>query len=374
MKNQRITFVGSIECNTDPEAKVPFIREISKDTTEGLSLNLQVVAAQNNRAYIEMPGFVNKSLRLWNSDGNEFNIDWNDRFDKEIVDKVASYCKNVITLNGERHEFISAYDFIKYVRENIDKIKGKRFTATGRIRKNVYQGKITDRYELQNLFEVKEDDERKNQLRVTSEIYFNRDSFDLADWRTEKKIYINCYTQENIDKDNKAVFVDKQLVFDCSKIDFNNEKHLNILKYELNQIGCDYVDDKIKINLKKGYHHIIAITNLQNGAEEIEFDENELTPNQKKAIELGYKTLNDFKPSGNIYGDKVTIYKLVDFDLKTFSDGCKECKDIDVEENIYDVCLNQSYSKEINFTQSINPPSSNQDDLKDDDEDFDLFG
>ena len=368
MKNQRFNFVGSIECNTDTGAKVPFIREISKDTAKGLTLNLQVVAAQNNRAYIEMPGFINNSLKLWDSDGNEFNIDWNDRFDEKNVTKVASFSKNVITLDGERHEFIAAYDFIKFVRDNIDKIKGKRFIATGRLKKNVYQGKISDRYELQNLFEVKEDDERKNQLRVTSEIYFDKDSFDLVDWDKEKKIYINCYTQENIDKENKGVFVDKQLVFDCTKIDFDNEKHVNILKYKLNQIGCDYVNGKIKVNLKKGYYHIIVITNLQNGAEEIEFDENELTQNQKLAIELGFKTLDDFKPSGLIFGNKITIYKLIDFDLKTFSDGCEECKDIDVEDNIYAVCQNETLD---DFEKAINPPKD--DDFKKADEDFDLF-
>lgn len=368
MKNQRFNFVGVIECNTDENAKVPFIREISTDKAKGFNLNLQVVAAQNNRAFIEMPGFINNSLKLWDSDGNEFNIDWDDRFDEKNVDKVANFSKNVISLNGERHEFIAAYDFIKYVRDNIDKIKGKRFIATGRIKKNVYQGKISDRYELQNLFEVKEDDERKNQLRVTSEIYFGRDSFDLADWDKEKKIYINCYTQENIDKENKGVFVDKQLVFDCTKIDFENEKHVNILKYKLNQIGCDYVDNKIKVNLKKGYYHIIVITNLQNGAEEIEFDESELTENQKLAIKLQIKTLDDFRPSGNIFGEKVTIYKLVDFDLKTFPDGCEECKDIDVEENIYAVCQNQSLD---DFEKAINPPKD--DDFVKIDDDFDLF-
>lgn len=368
MKNQRFSFVGEIQASTDSNAKVPFIREISSEKAQGLNLNLQVIAAQNNRAFIEMPGFINKSLKLWDSDGEEFSIDWNDRFEEKNVDKVANFSKNVITLDGERHEFIASYDFINFVRENIDKIKGKRFIATGRLKKNVYQGKISDRYELQNLFEVKEDDERKNQLRVTSEIYFNENSFDLADWNKEKKIYINCYTQENIDKENKGVFVDKQLVFDCTKIDFENEKHVNILKYRLNQIGCDYVNGKVKVNLKKGYYHIIAITNLQNGAEEIEFDESELTPNQLMAIELGLKKLDDFKPSGSIFGEKVTIYKLVDFDLKTFSDGCKQCEDIDVEENIYSVCQNESLN---DFEKAINPPED--DNFKKADEDFDLF-
>ena len=366
MKNQRFSFVGEIQASTDSDAKVPFIREISSANAEGLSLNLTVVAAQNNRAFIECPGFKNNSLKLWDSDGKEFNIDWNDRFDEKVVDKVASFSKNVITLDGDRHEFIAAYDFVQFIRDNIEEIKGKKFTATGRIKKNVYQGKISDRYELQSLFEVKEDDEKKNQLRVTSDVYFNKESFDSTDWKKDKKLYINGFTCENIDKNNKGVFVNKQLVFDCSKIDFDNEKHVNILKYRLKQMGCDLTDDnKIKINLKKGYYHIIVITNLQNGAEQVEFNESELTDNQRMAIELGLKKLDDFRPSGNIYGEKVTIYKLVDFDLRNdFEDGCIQTEE-DVENKIYSVCLNKDLS---DFDEALNPPKeTNKED------DFDLF-
>ncbi len=371
MKNQRFNFVGEIQASTDSNAKVPFIREINTANAEGLSLNLTVVAAQNNRAFIEMPGFVNKKLKLWDEDGEEFEIAWDDRFDEKNVNKVANFSKNVITLDGDRHEFIAAYDFIKFVRENIDKIKGKRFTATGRIKKNVYKGNITDRFELQSLYEVKEDDERKNQLRVTSDFFFSKESFDVADFKKEKKIIINGYTCENIDKENKGVFVDKQLVFDCSKIDFENEKHVNILKYRLKQMGCDLTDDnKIKVNLKKGYYHIIVITNLQNGAEEVEFDESELTENQRMALRLNLKTLDDFRPSGSIYGQRVTIYKLVDFDLKgDFADGCCVA-DEDVENNIYAVCQNESLD---DFEKAINPPTE-KNEFEDADEDFDLFG
>lgn len=370
MKNQRFNFVGTLDCNTNKDAKVPFIRVISTDNAEGFSLNATIVAAQNNRAYIEMPGFKNDTIKLFDNDGNELNIDWEDRFNEKTIGNVANYCKNVITLNGDRHEFVSEYDFIKFVRDNIDEIKGKRYVATGKLKKNVYQGKITDKFELQNLFEVKEDDERKNQLKVTCDFYFNKDSFDLADFKTEKKVTINGYTNEYIDKENPSVFVDKQLIFDCSKIDFDNEKHVNILRYKLKQIGCDYADGKVKVNLKKGYYHILAICTYQNGAEEIEFDASELSENQKMAIELGLKTLDDFRPSGSIFGERVTIYKLVDYDLRgDYENGCVATDD-DIKENIYSVCLNTDLS---DFENAINPPKENKNEFSDADDDFDLF-
>lgn len=369
MKNQRFNFVGAIDCNTDEGAKVPFIREITGNAT-GLSLNLTVVAAQNNRAFLECPGFKNDTIKSYDSDGNELNIDWDDRFDEKIVDKVASYKKNVITLNGDRHEFVSAYDFNDFIRKNINEIKGKRYTVTGQVKKNVYNGKITDRFVIQSMYEVKEDDERKNQLRVTCDFFFNKDSFDLADWKNEKKVIINGYTCEYIDKANPSVYVNKQLIFDCSKIDFGNEKHVNILKYRLKQIGCDYADEKIKVSLKKGYYHIITICSYQNGNEEVEFDESQLNDNQKMAIELGLKTLDDFRPSGNIFGERVTIYKLVDYDLRgDFENGCV-ATDEDVDGNLYAVCQNESLD---DFEKAINPPTE-KNEFEDADEDFDLFG
>ena len=61
------------------------------------------------------------------------------------------------------------------------------------------------------------------------------------------------------------------------------------------------------------------------GAEEIEFNEDCLTDKQKQYIKLGIKTLDDFKPKGKIFGDKINELRLISPTMKDeYSDGAVE--------------------------------------------------
>ena len=359
--NSRFSFIGEIDANS-LESKVPYYREIKSDKAQGMGLNLVVIAANNNRAFVEMAGFKNSEIKSYDSDGNELTFMWDDR--EDYADKVASYKKNVITLNGDRHEFVTEYDFIEFVCAHIDEIKGKRFTVTGQVKKNVYKGKISDRFYMQNLFEVKEDDEKKNQLRVTSEFFYNNESVDTADWKDEKKVIINGYTKDYIDKDHKAVYVPRQIVFNCSKVDFDNDLHVKRVKYKLNQLKLDYDNGKIVSNLKKGrYYAVSTVLAFHQGAEEIEFNESELTSNQKLAIELGLKTLDDFRPKGSIFGNRVVVFNLVDFDLRAdYADGAVALEESasDFEDNIYYPPVTSESLED--FEQAMNKPTETVDD------------
>ncbi len=144
---------------------------------------------------------------------------------------------------------------------------------------------------------------------------------------TEKKIYINGYTREYIDKDTGNKFLPQQCVFDASKIDFNNEHHVQVLDYKLKNLGFVREQGKIKCTLKKNTVYTLRmIFTYVNGAEEVAFDESSLTPNQKEAIALGLKTIDDFRPRGSIYGNRITQYKISDFDLRDdAADGAYDC-------------------------------------------------
>ena len=72
---------------------------------------------------------------------------------------------------------------------------------------------------------------------------------------------------------------------------------------------------------------------LVNGAEEVEFDESQLTDAQREQLELGIRKLEDFKPNGSIYGERVIQYRLFEPQLKKISD------DIDFSEGFLDVDL-----------------------------------
>ena len=368
----RFSFVGTIEINGQ-DAKVPGFRDINTSKATGTSMSLTCVAEQNNRAFMECAGFKNDTIKTFDTDNNKIEVKWNDREDADIIRKVANYGKNVITLNGQRYEFLSAFDFVNFVREHADEIKGKEYTITGRIQKNEYNGSITDRFIIQNMFEVEE--EKRHQLRINGEFFFSADSVDLSDWKEEKKIIFNGYTQEYMSKDHPKAYVERTLIFDCGKIDFTNENHLKILALRLGLMGLNYDkdSDKIKVNLKKNTYYVQnVIISYQNGAQAIDFDESQLTPTQKQMVELGLKTVNDFRPAGQMFGTRVKLMKLVDFDARgKYDSGYVVCDDTakEFEENIY---MSVKPESEDELSNAMNPPEETKSD--DDDGLDDLFG
>ena len=241
----RFNFVGKVILN-DASSKVPYYKKI--EGYDAHSFTLACAPTINNRAFCEVAGFKYDKIKFYDNDGNEHEIDWDTRFDADNVKLARS--KNVISfLDGTREEFISAYDFVKFAADNADKIRNKRFVITGSVKKNEYKGKITDRFTIQNMYEIEEDDTRKNQLTVSGEFFFNKDSVDTSDFAKEHKIYLNGYTKET--KDKKTVYMAKQVIMDCRKVDFENENHIARLNYQLMQIGLGLDDNNKVVNKLK---------------------------------------------------------------------------------------------------------------------------
>ena len=364
----RFNFVAKIDANTDEGAKVPFIRKIDKEKVHGMSMNLTAIAEQNNRAFLEMAGFKNDKIQTFDNDRNKIEIDWDDRNDPDVIKSVAGFKRFVIAFDDERHEFITEYDFIEFVRDHLDDIKGKVFTITGQIRKNEYNGKITDRFQINSMYEVT--DERKNQFRVYGEFFFSGDGVDTSEWKHDKKITFNGYTTEYIDKNHKDVLVAKSIIFDASKIDFENERHVALLTFKLKQMGVTLDGEAVKVAAKKNaYYAQNVVLNYINGAEKKEFDESSLTETQREMVALGLKRPEDFAPAGSIYGDRVQIYKLIDFDLRgEYENGLKrlEEKASEIEDRIYVAADDETLDS---FEEKMNKPvetKSDDDDMEDD--------
>lgn len=357
----RFSFIGKVGYN-DMSAKVPYYREINGDAKGG-SINLICIEGQNNRAFLEVAGFKNDPIKTYDTDNNQIEIAWDDRLDEESIKKVASYRKNVITLGDKRHEFISSLDFVNYIRDYIGDFKDKRYQFTGQVTKNVYKGKITDRFQIQSMFEIT-DDAKKNAMTITGDFIFSKDSIDTAEWAKEKKLYLNGWTEEYIDKTHKNVLVARQLVFDCSKINFEEERHVQILNYRLKQMGLALDDNqKIVSKLKKGkYYKIAVICRYVNGVEDVGITMADLTDNQKMALELGIvKDIREFATS-KIYGDRITIFKLKDFDLRgDYADGYIDADINDFEDRIYTPMQNENIDNAFS-EDAMNKPEVDEDD------------
>jgi hypothetical protein len=343
----RFNFIGEISIN-EISSPNPWRRDLkTKNGKEGLGVNLSVIATQNNRAWVEGVGFVQDNIKIKNEDKTEITVDWSDRNNPEIVKDAAFFYKRTILLDpnnqDSRKEFITDYDFIKYIADNIDEIKGKKVQITGQINKDFYNGTVRDRFRMSSLYIRNSEDKNgnpvKNKFQITTVFFWDKEGIDLADWKEEKKIYINGYTEEYIDKDNGRKYVPQTLIFDCSKVNLEDEKNVKAMNFRLRQLGLVYEDGSLSVKLKKGKYYTNEIDiSYKNGAEEIEFDESELTETQREAIELGMATLEDFRPKGQIYGNRVTEWKITGFSLKgKFTDGLQEM-DVTTEEfedNIY---------------------------------------
>ena len=134
-------------------------------------------------------------------------------------------------------------------------------------------------------------------------------------------------------------------MFNASKYDPENEKHQKLLDYKLK-----YID----INDKNMQHMIWEVVML-NGAEEVEFDESQLTKQQREQIELGIRTLDDFKPKGAILGGRVNEYRLFDPKLTgDFAEGLvdTEMKESEFEEQIYRPAVDEKLDDVVNKAES----------------------
>ena len=305
-------FVGEITINDKEDAKIPWYRKgETKVGDKYLSVNFSVAASKNNRAFVECFGSKQSKIKTLDTNFKPIEIDYEDRDDEDIIKNVANTRKHVVQLSDDdRHVFISDYDFVKFLYENIDDLKGKICQITGDVKKDFYEGKIRDRVQIRNIY-VKDDDTKKN-LKITAEFFWTKDGIDLADWKEEKKVTVNGYTQEYIDKDNGRMYVPQTIVFDCSQIKFDNEAHVEQTQFRLEQLGMSLDGEEVTINIKKtGVYENVLVISYQNGSEAVEFTEDQLTETQKKALKLGIKTLEDMKPVGQAYGDRVTIWKYV---------------------------------------------------------------
>ena len=362
MAQTRFNFTGNVSL-PKADAKRPFVKEIEKNNRKMLSLNFGIKESDNNMGFVEAFDGEQTEIMTMNAENEKITIKWEDRFDEEVVKTVASYKKTVVDLGEEfdgRKEFITLYDAIKYIKENLPKYTGK-VTVVGQMVKEPYNGKYYDKFKLQSLYAVPDD--RKNRLLITSDIYYNKNCVDKSDYKSEKVIYVDGYIQQYINKDEGIKYIPQRFVFNASKYDPENEKHQKLLDYKLK-----YID----INDKNMQHMIWEVVML-NGAEEVEFDESQLTNAQKEQIELGIRTLDDFKPKGTILGERVNEYRLFDPKLTgDFADGLvdTEMKESEFEEMIYAPAVDEKLDDVVEKAESKKKEPKAEEPTVDDD---DLF-
>ena len=367
----RFKFTGNAHAETDSSKKGYFDRSgTSKNGQPYTSVTFSVASTPNNRGYVEIFGMQRDTIKTFDNDNNKIEVDWDDRNDEGVLKTVRQ--KNVMNFTEDgRKEFIADFDVANFIKDHVFELDKKKVTVTGQVNKDFYNGAARDRFVVQSIYVA--DDNVKTGLNIMGDFFFTKDSFDTTDWKKEHKLIIDGYTKEYVASEKKQMYVPRQLIFDCSKLDFDNDRHISLANYRLNQIGLEIEDGVIKNNLKaKKVYKIAVVISYTNGAEEIAFDEKELTENQRTAIELGLKTLDDFKPKGKIYGDRKVEYKLVDFDLRDdYADGYVTLDDTlsEFEDEIYIPVAPEN--EEDAFMNK--PTEEKKEESEEDDDDLELF-
>jgi hypothetical protein len=382
----RFSFCGTpVIPKQKADTKRPFCKEITKkdektkETKKMLSMTFGIKETDMNMAFVEAFDSQQKVIKTMDTDNEKLDVDWDDRFDEDIISKVASYRKYIVDLgddHGGRQEFITAYDMIEHLREYLPDYDG-RVVVTGQFTRDWYAKKkmYFSKFRVQNVFAAPE--ERKNRLLLTMDLFYNKASLDDSDFDESKKMTLDCYIEQYINKDEGRKYVPIQVVFSGAKYDLENEKHKKLFDYKMKYI-------KVK---NKNMVHIPWEIVLLRGAEEAEFDESMLTDSQREQVELGIKTVDDFRPKGNIYGDRIDEFRLFEPKLEgDYADGVLECDDTadEFEEKIYVPAQDETMEEAKKNSKSSSkakkdededdePPFDKDDDDKDGVDEEDLF-
>jgi hypothetical protein len=224
-------------------------------------------------------------------------------------EKIAEYTKQIKELATNRVE-VHMKDAIELLNKALPILKGKKIKVTGTPKCNFYNGNNQLQY-VPSMIEIVPD-ETPNQLKLWFDLFYDKDG--VNDDKKEKKLYVSGYIGEVKDKQNKLYPI--QVVMDYSKVDENIPEHKMLLDLQRGAFETP--------NKKSVYKNNVEI-NVINGAEQVEFSIECLSPKQKTQVQLGLAKLEDFKPKGNVYGDRVQELKFYRATLKDdFKDGSIE--------------------------------------------------
>ena len=342
MAINRINFTGEIFMPKQTDKFGFIIKGKTAAKKEYLRMNLGVRENDHNMAFTEMFGSEQDVIKARDNDGNNIEIAWKDRFDPEIVTSVSR--RTIIDFTGlvvpsskrveldelhveyenadtgvelKRAEFISTYDAIKYVHLVSDCLDKKKIIVTGQLNTSAYQGRYSERYQAANIYLAKED--AKNNLQLTLEVFFNKDSYDDSDEKSEKVVYLNGYIPMYLGKDEGTKYVPKTLVFNMAKaIELGLEKRVEAVKVEMKAP-------------KNRYYHMVFVCKVLNGSEQVEITVDMLTKKQREHLELGLFKLEDFKKK--TFGDRVQEVRIIRAALNEtgFDEGLVECDETNDE-------------------------------------------
>lgn len=204
--------------------------------------------------------------------------------------------------NKKRHEFISEWDYIDFIKKVIssEKYKDSFFfiRGNGEYQYSDTQQKVYESYIPNRIYLAADDAEPSST--ATINIIFNSESLDEMSVVEKGKYYVNGHMME-YDQNRKAnIPVPVTIVIPVPEDDEKGKKKAEAFKHKF------MVDDDT-------YKEYGAIVNMLNGAQKTEITEDMLTDEQREDLDLGIITMDDIRAEigGSVYGDRIREYQLV---------------------------------------------------------------
>lgn len=368
-------FVGKIMPCKETESFKPYREIMFKDSEWGKkSISFNIVCG-TNRHFLDISELINKDMsksKIYTfgksmtdesgnkSKGEKLTINFGDRLKPENIEKVAEFKKYVVdtevpgrryllenaidkfkegTITDEemnklgvhsadecetalaeskkkKHEFISAYDFIDFLKKfvNSDKIKNVVFKITGNyeLEYNEKDDRWYRHYVPQRIYRAADDAEQISHLNLG--LTFGREAVDDTDYGETKKYHINAYISQYLSQYKKNWFSPITLTVDGNG-DEKAEKKAIVFKKKFNfpeSCDCDY-------------REIGVVCDIIDGAQILQLTEDMLSEEQKENLSFGLITMDEIRKElgKDIYGDKVTDIVLEGL-ARGYSSGAKD--------------------------------------------------
>lgn len=309
----RFNFCGKVSVSR----KAPMVKRETFGSNEKATINFGVKAG-TNMGYVTLNDFKNNTIKTRDVDGNNIEVAWDDRLDEDVIKMVSSTKKFTVNL-GERKEFIAKWDMIEYLEAALAGYEDD-IVVTGNFNLRPGTGKYSNQvyreFQIQNVFMPGKND--TPHLTMNLDLYYDKDSMDKSDLKTDGKITMHCYTPmwSNVDAARKMFKIDT--VFNTAVFDMDKPKHKAIHDYKMR-----YLETKSRNPVHMNWQLAVV-----NGAEEVEFSEDTLSEQQKEQIELGISKLEDFR-RGPIYGQRINELRLVKPILTGEFETCKTAAESD---------------------------------------------
>lgn len=285
----RFNFIG--EPIISKKSDDSFVRKWKGGKTgksEMASIRFGVRESKTNSMWVEGFGMKYDTIVIPGDGGEKIEIPWSERFDPDIVSSVPSYRKFIAEFDEGEKQFLSKYDFIEYLAEKLTTYSGKIFVS-GRYSRSPWKGELFDKFEIDT---VRITNAERNSLHLKLDLYYNRDCVDTAEFDSKKRIIVDGFIKQYINKDEGEKFLPQRVVLDVSKFN-DTEQHQKYAKMLIQDVDIK----------NSNVVHLPWDCKVIRGAETVEFDPDMLTERQKQQIECGIAKIEDFSTAlgENIY-------------------------------------------------------------------------